>query len=347
MFIRKNSIQSKKTCIKIVRQDGINADDLCFDSSVITRYGNQEGVVKGYNSRKRGRNSYTLLIGFLGLGYVVNIWNRKGNASSGNGIVEYFKQTVAVLESNFKILKVICDSGYYLISFIDYLESKSYSYIISAPICQLIQKKILEQKQWIEVTDGIELTEFYFKHLDKKWKKERRYIVVRQEVNKSEKATGKFMTLLFDLQEVKNYRYSVMITNDHDSSPKEIWDRYKPRAKDENVIKELKDSYGLDSFNLKSFWATEAVMAMIALVFFNLIFYMKKHVINKNQLVKEKLSTIRMKHFIISAAIGKNGRKQILRLGIKDSKKRNIVIKILTHIGSLNISLKAMQLKYK
>ena len=72
--------------------------------------------------------------------------------------MEYFMQTIAVLGSDFKILKVICDLGYYLIKFIKYLEYKSYSYIISAPICQLIQKKILDQKLGTKVADGIEIS---------------------------------------------------------------------------------------------------------------------------------------------------------------------------------------------
>ena len=332
--------RARKLALKIACDDGIVEDDLRFDSSVITRYGNQEGAVKGYNPAKRGRNSHNPMIGFLGSGYVINIWNRKGNASSGNGIVEYFKQTVDILGDDIKVLKVICDSGFYLIRFIEHLENKSFSYIISAPICQLLQKKILEQKNWTQVVDGIDIAEFRFRHLDKKWKKERRYISVRQEVNQRPKATGKFMSLLFDLPEITNYRYSVMITNDELSSPKEVWDRYKPRAKDENVIKELKDSYGLNSFNLKSFWATEAVMAMIALVFYNLILYMKKHVINKSKNVKEKLSTIRIKHFIIPAMIGKNSRKAVLRMGIKDSKKQNLITEMLKNIENLNFSLK-------
>jgi hypothetical protein len=156
---------------------------------------------------------------------------------------------------------------------------------------RLLQSKILEQKQWIQVAEGIEVTEFNFKHLDFKWAKERRYVAVRQKVEVRPKATGKQMTLPFDLPEVTEYRYSAMITNDKNATPKEIWDAYKPRANDENVIKELKYSYGFDSYNLKSFWATEAVMAMISLVLYNLILFLKKHVINKDINVKQKLST--------------------------------------------------------
>ena len=67
---------------------------------------------------------------------------------------------------------------------------------------------------------------------------------------------------------------------------------------------------------------------------------MKKHVINKSKNVKEKLSTIRIKHFIIPAMIGKNSRKTVLRMGIKDSKKQNLIPEMLKNIENLNFSLK-------
>ena len=57
---------ARRLAVKIVKWDGICADDLCFDSSVITRYGNHEGAAKGYNPKKCGRNSHNPLIGFLG-----------------------------------------------------------------------------------------------------------------------------------------------------------------------------------------------------------------------------------------------------------------------------------------
>jgi len=330
---------ARNLALKIVHWDNVNSDDLRFDSSVVTRYGNQEGAVKGYNPKKRGRNSHNPIIAFLGSGYVINLWNRRGNASSGNGIIEFFKQTRSVLGNKFKVLRVACDSGYYLIDFIKYLEANSYTYIISAPMSQLLQKKILEQKEWTHVADGIEVTDFKFKHLDSKWDKERRYVAVRQMVAARPKATGKQMTLPLDIPETIDYRYSVMITNDQIASSKEVWNGYRPRANDENVIKELKDSYGFDSYNLKSFWATEAVMAMIALVLFNLVFFLKKHVINKNSKIKQKLSTIRMNHFIVPAALGSNGRKKILRLGVKDSKKQNFIINMLQLINKMNFTL--------
>jgi hypothetical protein len=41
-------------------------------------------------------------------------------------------------------------------------------------------------------------------------------------------------------------------------SAEELWRLYRGRADCENRIKELKYDFGGDSFNLKSFWATEA-----------------------------------------------------------------------------------------
>jgi len=54
----------------------------------------------------------------------LNIWNRSGDVSSGNGIVDFFKQTVHGLGSDFEINRVLCDSGFYLIDFITHLEEK-------------------------------------------------------------------------------------------------------------------------------------------------------------------------------------------------------------------------------
>lgn len=43
----------------------IESDWLSFDSTIITRYGTQEGSKKGYNPNKRGRLSHHPLLGFL------------------------------------------------------------------------------------------------------------------------------------------------------------------------------------------------------------------------------------------------------------------------------------------
>ena len=54
----------------IVAWESITEDTLHLDSSVITRYGHQQGAKKGYNPKKPVRPSHHPLMAFLGSGYV-------------------------------------------------------------------------------------------------------------------------------------------------------------------------------------------------------------------------------------------------------------------------------------
>ena len=251
--------------------EGICEDNLNLDSSVLIRYGTQEGAKRGYNPRKRGRPSHHPLLAFLGSGYVVNVWNRSGDAGTGQGAVEFLRQTLLCLGQEFQVNRILCDSGFYLIEFIEYMESEGFSYIIAVPICRAIQRAIVQIQQWRKIAKGVEVAEFEFEHRDRKWTHPRRYVVVRQSIYKRPKALGKQPALFQDLEDWSQYRISVMITSDTESDPEKIWRAYRPRANDENVVKDLKEGYGLETFNVNNFWATEAVLTIIALVFHNLI----------------------------------------------------------------------------
>jgi hypothetical protein len=69
----------------------VTGGNLNLDSTVLTRYGKQEGARKGYNPKKRGRRSHHPLLAFVSAGYVVNLWNRSGDTSSGQGCVSFFR----------------------------------------------------------------------------------------------------------------------------------------------------------------------------------------------------------------------------------------------------------------
>jgi hypothetical protein len=62
------------------------------------------------------------------------------------------------------------------------------------------------------------------------------------------------------LEEHRQYRYSVLVTNDTELLPEEIWCTYRPRANEENCIKELKEGYGWHEFNVRSFWGDFGTM---------------------------------------------------------------------------------------
>ena len=322
---------ARRLAVSIIMWQGIIADNLNLDSSVLVRYGSQEGAKTGYNPKKRGRPSHHPLIAFLGSGYVVNVWNRSGNTGSGQGAVDFFRQTRSSLGKEFRVNHILCDSGFYVIDFIEHLESEGYIYIIAAPISRTIQREILEVRDWKTISSGIEVSEFEFEHIDAKWTHPRRYIVVRQSIDKRPKALGKQPMLFQDLEDWSRYRISVMVTNDLYSAPEKIWREYRPRANDENVIKDLKEGYGFETFNLKSFWATEAILIMIGLVFHNLIVYLNKTILNPNR-PQERLKTLRHKYFILPGLLGSAGGKRILRLSVQEKRFRAKMVSVIKRI---------------
>jgi len=320
---------------QVVGWEGIVEDNLNLDSSVITRYGGQECAKKGYNPKKRGRKSHHPLIAFIGRGYLVNLWNRSGNTHSAQSCCEFFAQTVLALGKSFRTNRVLCDSGFYDIEFIKYLESRSFSYIIAVRIMEVIQYKAVHDIDLKRIDHGIEVGEFFFQHQDKKWDKPRRYIVVRQTISKRPKATGKQLRLFEDH---RGYRYSIMITNDEKSRPEDIWREYRPRSNDENVIKDLKEGYGLATFNMNGFWATESFMLINALVFHNLIHYLNRTILNKHT-PREHLKTLRPKWFIIPAQLGSSGGINTLRLSVKNNKFKFRLSGFLDQISQIPHSL--------
>lgn len=320
----------------LLKYAGIEQDTLRFDSTVITRYGKQEGAKKGYNPTKRGRPSNHPQLAFLGSGYTVNFWNRSGNTRSANGIVEFYLQTRGFIEG-IKVERVLADSGYYDRNFILKLEEDRVEYVISTPIYQFFQKLIYNQTEWTRVDEGIEVSEFTFSHQNESWRGGRRYVVVRQEIKKRPRATGKQLSLFQDEDYGKEYRHSLYITNNITASPYEIWCYYRPRANVENIIENLKDGFGLSAYNMKSFWATEAVLMTICLILHNLVTVLIKEVLHTRD-KDRKLRTIRMEYLVIPALLGKDGRDDVLRLGISNPKRQTKFAEALDRLKDLRLT---------
>lgn len=324
---------------------GVKRDTLRFDSTVITRYGTQEGAKKGYNPSKRGRRSNHPQIAFLGSGYTVNFWNRSGNTRSANGIVNFYTQTRCFI-ANVEIERVLADSGYYSREFFNKLEADKVEYVIAAPIYQNFQRIIYSLENWTWVDKGIEVNEFRHPHLFGSNEAKQRYIVVRQEIKKRENATGKQLSIFKDEDYGKEYRHSVYVTNNETASPYEIWCYYRPRANVENIIENLKDGYGLSAYNMKSFWATEAVLMVICLILHNLVTLLVKEVIHTNDKGK-KLRTLRMEYLVVPALLGKDGRDDVLRLGISNQKRKAKFIEVLERLNNMRLIFYCNAVEYK
>lgn len=78
----------------------------------------------------------------------------------------------------------------------------------------------------------------------------------------------------------------------------EVWRLYRGRADCENRIKELKADFGLDSFVLRDFWATEAALGVTMLAY-NLMSVFRHTVMR--QKVHHTLSTLHHKVLAVGA----------------------------------------------
>lgn len=287
---------------------------LDIDSSVMTRYGEQEGAKKGYNPAKRGRCSHHPLIAFIDdVKLVANMWLRSGDTSSANNFLSFLEDTLSKLK-NKTVSLIRLDSGFFQSDILDYLETKKMDYIIAAKFTHPIQRVIQASTNWIVLDVGIEICEQIYQ--SDSWKSPRRIVIVRQKIKDRPKAPGKQLSLFLEEEIYNNYRYSAYVTN-MKLAPAEIWRLYRGRANAENRIKELKYDFGFDSFNLKDFFPTEAALTF-AMIAYNLMALFRTFVLQEK--TQRTLSTLRYRTFAVGAYFEKVNDKLVLKIAL--NKKR-------------------------
>ena len=283
---------------------------LDFDSTIMTRYGNQQGAKKGYNPKKPGRKSHHPIMAFVAdCRMIANFWLRSGDSYTTNNFLNFLEDTLTKLE-NKKVGLIRADSGFYCKEIFDYLEAQTYDYIIAARFYHPIKLKLAQHKTWLKLDEGIEIAETTYQ--SEEWESERRMVMVRQEINKRPKAAGKQLRLFEDEGIYKNYRYSCFITN-LELPAKVVYDMYRSRADAENRIKEVKYDFGAESFNVKDFWATEAVLNFVMMAY-NLMSLFRQAILGGK--TQHFLKTIRYKAFAIGGYMIKDGNSRILKLSL-------------------------------
>jgi len=282
---------------------------LDLDSSVLTRYGKQEGSIIGYNPRKPGRPSHHPLMAFIAdMRMVAHSWLRSGNTGSANGAINFLSETMDILGKH-RIGLLRADAGFFDGKFIDNLESKALEYIISAKMNPIIKGKIQAITNWTKIDNGIECGEFEYQAGS--WQKPRRITAIRQLVEERPQAGGKY---LFDMHD---YRYQAWVTNLRLPVP-EVWRLYRQRADSENRIEELKHDFGLNGFCTKDFYATEAAFRCV-MVAYNLVSLFRQAVLGLK--IQPRLQTIRFQCFAIGSWIGKKYRQKVLKVSLAQKRR--------------------------
>jgi hypothetical protein len=278
----------------------LKAITLDVDSSVITRWGSQmQGAAKGYNPKNHGRLSHHPLLAFVAdWRLVANFWLRPGNTSSLNNALGFLEETLNNL-GNTVVGLFRADSGFYDKGVVAFLKTHQINYLISAKLTQALQQAIVDQCQWLQVAPGLEVSELlYTPHA---WGDDlgpQRLVVVRQHMRRKEGGVpGKTLSLFADDPDLQGWRYGAILT-DLGLPAVEAWRLYRGRADCENRIKELKTDFGLDSFVLRDFWATEAALGVTMLAY-NLMSVFRHAVMRQS--VHHTLATLHHKVLAVGA----------------------------------------------
>jgi DDE family transposase len=305
---------------------------LDLDSTILCRYGEQEGSLKGYNPKKPGRPSHHPLVAFLAEGRRL-LWAtlRSGNSGSANGCVEFLKQALMVLPDGQRIGLVRADAGFFEKRLLEYLESQELPYIIVARLTAVVRKLVLHQlpsSSWRAVARGIEVADFEVSLPN--WKAvKRRFVCLRQEISERPQASGR------RLIDCPGYSYRVMVTS-VPYAAEVVTRMYGGRADSENRIKELKEDLSLDTFCLKSFDPTDAAFRMGG-VLYNLLADFRETVLPRSWFEK-RLRAVRDYVFLVGADLIHQGRRVQVRFAMPELDRTEFLRRLRTMSEGLPIA---------
>lgn len=274
-----------------------------LDSSVLTRYGHQEGCARGYNPWKRGQKSHPPLRAFAAeCRMVITAWLRAGDTTDSSNAENFFREVLAVFGARHRIGLLRCDSGFCVGGFLDLVEAHDLEYIVVARLLATVKRQVAGLKDWLPIDGDTAVGEFMYQAHG--WSKDRRVVVVRHRVK--DLRQGRM------LLEVPGYSYAVYVTN-LTLPPLQVRALYQGRADSENRIKELLQDFAISGFVSQKFWATEAAFRL-ACCAYNLMSLFRQALLGAAS--KHTLSTLRAQCFAIGASLGRAGHKQLLRVGL-------------------------------
>ncbi|MBU0479395.1 IS1380 family transposase [bacterium] len=276
------------------------------DSSVEVVYGSHmEGASKGYNPRAHGRKSYHPMIFSDGVrDLVLGAWLRPGNASDHHDFLDHYRETRDFLASIGRpILFARLDRGFRGEATYATFEADDVGYAVKTTKSKGISDAV-DGVDFEEITcegDGeqIEVSEIWVM-LDG-WTRKRRVVVVR--------------TRQRDLEQMHldgwGWRYECIVTN-LDWSPEDVWRFYNRRCQAENVIKELKEGYGVDKLSTGSFGANDADL-VLKVISYDLVWCFR-HDVLPSDWRSMTIGTLRSVLLKIPGVIRKHSRRWYIKL---------------------------------
>src|SRR5215469_18119071 len=278
---------------------------LDLDSTIFSRHGSQQqGAARGYNPRRPGRLSHHPLLAVLAeANFVLHAWLRSGNTGAGQGAEQFLSEALNLLGGEQRVRTVRADSGFYADKFLSFLEQRALPYIVVARLTTYLKSRLYQITEWQALDAIYSVSEFRFKLWN--WKMQRRFVVVREQLQTTKPAVGR------KLIDLPGYVFRVFVTNREDAAL-EVWRDYNGRAAVECRIDELKNELAADHFCLRSFFATES--AFLAVLFsFNLLSEFQRAIDPALKSYKQP-ATLRFEVFTCGAILGRSGHHLVLHM---------------------------------
>jgi len=235
------------------------------DSTVKTLYGNQEGVVKGYNPEKRRAKCYhPFIVTEAHLSDCLGGVLRPGNTSHLAEVPRLVSSALELLPHR-KRLRLRADAGFYSKDFVALLKEKRLGFVIAAYLTRPVKIR-LPGLRYQRASPILSTSEFRYQPC--KWEKKERFVVLRRRLPDNPSAS---QVTLFSLD---RYAYAVAVTN-LKLQPINIFRFYHDRGAQERIIRTLKDDYPFGTAPTNSFVAN-TMYAELSLLAYNLMVWFKR-----------------------------------------------------------------------
>ena len=297
---------------------------LDLDSTVFSRYGDQEGSLKGHHPMKPGRPSHHPVVAWLSERRRL-LWAtlRAGHAGTANGAREFLAQALTMLPAGHRIGLVRADAGFCVTAFLAALEVRDLPYIIVARLTRVVRKLVVQripEAEWRPVARGIAVADM-MASLPVWQGQRRRFVCLRQTLTERPEASGR------RLIECPGYTYRLFVTT-VPYAAELVTRMYAGRADSENRIKELKEDLSLDTFCLQAFDATDAAFRT-GCVLYNLLMGFRETVLPACWF-ERRLRAVRDWVFLVGADLIPDARRLRVRFAVPTEERTEFLQRLRT-----------------
>lgn len=284
---------------------------LDFDSTAKTLYGNQEGVVKGYNPGNKGKKSYHPLICTEAhfqdcLGGKL----RYGNAYTAEGVIDMLDSALSILPVSVRNIRVRADAGFYNKDFVAKLSENKIDFAIVARMTKRLKEKV-PSLRYVKANKHMSTAQFEYHPVG--WKTSHQFMVLREKLSEQRKEQLQLFT-------VDKYAYHAIITN-LKLTPYAAFGFYEDRAAIERIIRTLKEDYPYGTAPTNNFQAN-VMYAELSLLAYNIINWFKRLCLPPKWQTYT-LGTLRHKLLLIPGVFTKTGNRPTLKFP-KNNPNKNI-----------------------